>query len=116
MNILKYPEEALPGAVLSKKEFEESAIDAHMVDDLMDRDDLEEGEFLREAIYRANARRTPQNLRQWVASPNNESVFLVDTPLVRPLLTLLSLHRAQQKQIDITRQVIIDLLNAGSRS
>ena len=114
MNILKYPDEALPGAVLSAKEFEESAIDAKWMEDLMDQAFLEPGEFLREAIGRANAARTPQNLHQWVATPDDASVFLVTTPIVPSINRLRALAQAQKKQMEITRTVILDLIRAGS--
>lgn len=114
MNILKYPTEALPGAVLTAQEFEESAIDAKLMEDLMDATNLEPGEFLREAIGRANRTRTPQNLHLWAATPDDKSVFLVSAPLAPLIERLRALARAQHKQMEITRGTIIDLIRVGS--
>lgn len=115
MNILKYPDQADRGAVLSKREFEEMAIEASLVEDLMDRTDLEPNEFFREAIRAANCRRTAQNPNLWIATPEYESAFLVNASLVQPLQRMHALYRAQKKQTEVMARTIREFIDAGGK-
>jgi hypothetical protein len=69
MNLLKSPEHAERGDTYTQAEFEDLAVEAGLMDSLMDRDDLSPGEFLSEAVARANTCRLPENLLQWVILP-----------------------------------------------
>jgi hypothetical protein len=112
MNILRHPEEANPDAVVTGPEFQELAIEAGWMEDLMDRTDLKPGQFLDMAVARANAARTSQNLHLWVANVDRGRVYLVRSPLVAGIQRSVDLARALQEQADILHQTAQDLLEA----
>jgi hypothetical protein len=115
MNPLTNPDDVHPGAILTRKEFEESAIDAKMVEDLLDEEDLSQIDFMHEVIQRANARRTAQNLHLWVATENYETIVLVQAPYAYLANQVRASLRLHEKQGAILRRTMEAIINAGSK-
>lgn len=115
MNPILSPEHVHPGAILTRAEFEGHAIDAQDMEDLMDDDDLGPSQFIQQAISRANARRTPQNLHLWVGTEKFETIVLVKAeyaPLVQQIRTAL---RIQEDQMIVLRRAMETLITTGSK-
>lgn len=115
-NPLLFPEHAIPGTILTRKEFEDCAEEARIVDDLLDRDDLSTYEFIEKCIERANARRTPQNLHLWVGSLHFHSVFLVNAPLARVVDTLRKIAYSHEAALIDLQEAITAALKEGTRT
>lgn len=116
MNPLTNPEHVHPGAILTRAEFEGHAIEAKMVEDLMDDDDLGPTQFVQVAIDRANARRTQQNSHLWAGTEHFETIVLVKaeyTPMVQRMRVAL---RLVEEQAIVLRRSLESLIAAGSKS
>lgn len=115
MNPIRHPDQVDQGAILTQGEFESAAIQAQLMEDLLDRDDLATGHFLQECINRANAIRTPQNQHLWVTNANYTVVFLVRASLLPGIERMNALARALTQQAEEMHNASRAVIEAGCR-
>jgi hypothetical protein len=115
MNILQWPEDAIPGTPMTKCEFEELAIEASLMEDLMDRNDLGPNEFFTIAIERANAKRTYQSTHLWVPNATHSCAVLTKASIVPGLRRLLLVRESALNQAKSLDAAINELIDGGCK-
>lgn len=100
------------GTELSRKEFEDAAEEAGLVEDLLDRDDLPPGHFLSIALQRVNASLHPGG-HVWVS--HGDRVVLIRSELREPLLSLGFTRDVLKGQISAIERTIEGIVRGASK-
>jgi len=110
------PEHTVVGTIIDGKVFEEGAIRAGLMEDLMDRTDLEQGEFFTRAVERVNQRRATSgfgNLQRWVA--HGDVVILVKADFHEPILAMRASLQQISKALRSANDSLQKMVDGGSK-
>lgn len=100
------------GTEMTVLEFEEAAEEDGLVNDLLDRDDLQPGDFIRHAIIRVNSSGNAGG-HKWVK--NGDRVVLIRAEFIAPLQGLHSTRHALEVQVNSLEQYISTIIRVASR-